>query len=282
MMPNDMPLQSKAFKSFYGFASTISFILLFSFFGWWTYIQVVDAPSSLRELFSASYGVVAFWGALLGFGISGRWGGLKSAVGKALFFFSLGLLFQVFGQAVYSYYSLFLHVEIPYPSLGDVGYFGSVILYIYGSLLIAKVTGIGFSLKTSFLAKLVSVMLPLAILAASYFLLIRGVSDGTEDLLTKVLNFGYPLGQAVYLAITLLAYFLSKNILGGIMKDKILLLLFALTFQYVADFMFIYLNNAGVWTTAGLNELTYLVAYFVMAQSLLKFGRALYEFKDFE
>jgi hypothetical protein len=49
------------------------------------------------------------------------------------------------------------------------------------------------------------------------------------------------------------------------------MLIFAFVLQYAADFMFLYQHNNDTWKTAGLNELVYLIAYFVMTLSLISF-----------
>ena len=56
------------------------------------------------------------------------------------------------------------------------------------------------------------------------------------------------------------------------MKKKVLWILGALCLQYAADFTFLYLNSRGMWVSGGVNDLMYLVGYFVMAIALIQFN----------
>lgn len=248
--------------------------IIFAFFvGWWVFIAVnglQDGPQA--EVFGSCYGVMALFGGVSGLIISQRWGGFRSKIGRAVGLIALGLLAQEFGQLMYSYLGA-VSEEVPYPSLGDIGYFGSVLLYIAAGLQLASAAGAKFSLKDRS-KKIIAALLPLSILLASYLYFLRGYEfdfSSTTSTLAVILDFGYPLGQATYLAIALTAYFLSKKLLGGVMKPVILFILFALGVQYVSDFMFLYQNYNETWITAGSNDLVYLISYFVMTLALVAF-----------
>ncbi len=252
-------------------------VSFFAFTAWWLYINFIlksSDPSSIsNQAFAATYGIVALMGGVAGLITSKIWGGRKSLIGRALLFFSIGLLAQEFGQLAYSYYLYVLKVEIPYPSVGDIGYFSSVLFYIYASLQLLKATGAKFSLKYRS-KKIIAITLPLILLASSYAFFLRDYQfdfSSYKATLTVLLDFGYPLGQATYIAIALLTYLLSRNLLGGIMKNKVLFVLFALVVQYVADFSFLNAAKAEKVFPAGANDYVYLLAYTVMALALNSF-----------
>jgi hypothetical protein len=257
--------------------NTLKFFVLvfFAFFAaWWVYITYViesaDPSSFHNQAFGATYGIVSLVGGVIGLIASSRWGGIKSLIGRALVFFSLGLLAQEVGQLTYSYYTHVLHVEIPYPSWGDLGYFSSIFFYIYAAWQLAKVAGVKFSLKDTG-KKVIATVLPLALLVTSYMYFLKGYQFDFSHPLTMLLDLGYPLGQTVYIIIALMTYLLSKKLLGGIMRNKVLFILVALLVQYVADFAFL---NAAKNQTAypgGANDLMYLIAYAVMALALNSF-----------
>jgi hypothetical protein len=254
------------------------FIVLFLFFAlWWLYITLFirggDHNSINNQVFAATYGVIALLGGVVGLVASRRWGGPKSLLGRALLFFSLGLLAQEFGQLVYSYYVYVEKIQIPYPSLGDIGYFGSVLLYIYAASQFAKAAGVGFALKRRSKQAL-ALVLPLILLIGSYIVFLRGYQfdfSSFKASLTVVLDFGYPLGQATYIAIALLTYLLSKNLLGGVMKRKFLFVLAALVMQYIADFSFLEAAKNSKVFPAGANDFMYVLSYTLMALALNSF-----------
>lgn len=244
---------------------------------WWLWLRFVinDTENIQNQTFAAVYGVMALSGGLIGLYVAKKWGGLKSVLGKSLVFFSLGLFMQEFGQLAYSYYIYFLKQDIPYPSIGDIGYFGSIPLYICGAILLARASGASFSMK-SFAGKIQAFIIPLILLVVSYYMFLRGYEFDWSQPMTVFLDFGYPLGQAVYISIALLAFLFSRKLLGGVLRSKILLVLFALSIQYAADFTFLYQTHHETWSAGGINDYMYLVSYFVMTLALLGFAN-LYE-----
>lgn len=248
-------------------------LLIFLFFNfWWLIVHFSGQPpdSIPNQFFGATYGVLALWGAVWGLSTAKRWGGLKSIMGKALIAFSLGLFAQEFGQLAYSFYTYFLHVDVPYPSIGDVGYFGSIPLYIYGIVMLAHASGLKVSLK-SFKNKIQAFIIPLVLLLFSYQAFLMGYTFDWSQPLRIFLDFAYPLGQSLYVAFALLTYLLSRKMLGGIMRNKILLVLFALVVQYVADYTFLLLATKGEAYPGSIVDYIYLIAYFLMAFSLFQF-----------
>ncbi len=251
----------------------ITIALGFFFFGWWIINQIFGQKGDASlENYSDTYFVTALSGAVYGFFAAKQWGGRKSLFGKATLAFSLGLLGQVFGQLVYSYYALVKHVEVPYPSLGDIGFFGSVLLYIIGILLLMKALGSKFGLATM-PQKIIAIIAPLALLIGSCVVLLQGYQSSGDTLVT-LLDFAYPIGQAFYISLALLTYILSFKLLGGIMKNKILLLLAALVMQYAADFLFIYSSARDEWYAGGIDDLLYQISYLMMAIALIQIGKA--------
>jgi len=252
---------------------TVAIFIYAALLSFWSYIAIngLQGDHSIAELFSGIYGIMALFGGIFGLTVGRHFGGFKSFIGATVMYISLGLLAQVAGQLTYSAYTQLFNIEIPYPSWGDVGYFGSVIFYIMAAWSAVKAVRTKVALKSA-LNKALVVIVPIGLLTLSYVVFLSNYKYQDGQLLATILDFGYPLGQAIYIAIALLALVLSRKFLGGIMKNVILLLIFAFFLQYVADFMFLYQHNQDTWKTAGLNELVYLTAYFVMTMSLIKFN----------
>ncbi len=264
-------------KTFLRDKKVISAIILFVVLSlWWLYIAINHLQGTGRthaEIFGASYGVMALFGGFVGLMVSKRWGGFRSLIGKSTGLIALGLLAQEFGQLTYSYLGT-KTTDVPYPSIGDIGYFGSIILYIVGVFYLIKAVRVKSTLsKVSYRAIIVA--LPIILLTASYWIFLRGYQADPTNKLATILDFGYPLGQAFYFSLAILAYLLSRKYLGGLMKPVILLLIVALLTQYASDFTFLYRNNQGTWQTAGINDFMYLTSYFMMTISLLAFGRVI-------
>lgn len=254
----------------------VAALIFATFTAFWSYLGIkgLRGDTNEAELFSALYGSMALFGGLVGLTISKRWGGSKSLIGKSVLFISLGLLAQAAGQITYSMYTYLFHQEIPYPSFGDFWYFGSVILYILAMWSLLKALNVKTGLK-SHKNKFLILVLPIALLSFSYFEFLRGYEFDFSNPLVVFLDFGYPFGQAIYVSLALLAYLLARPYLGGIMKPVISFLIVALVIQYVSDFTFLYQVSKETWETGGINELMYLVSYFVMTLSLIMFNSAI-------
>ncbi len=248
-------------------------LFLFLFFTiWW----LNDSPGRSSNYFWGElenvYGLLALWGSICGITIAHKWGGFKTVIGRAIFMFSFGLLAQEFGQLAYGYYNFFLEIPVPYPSIGDIGFFGSILFYIYGVLLLAKAAGVKVKTK-SFLTKIQSILIPTVILILGYLFLLQDYQFDWLNPIIIFLDFGVPLGQAIYISIAILTYFLSKGVLGGLMKNKILFVLLALLIQFTADYTFIYQASRDLWVVGGLNDYMYLTSYFLMTLAILELNR---------
>lgn len=258
----------------------VAIILLIILTCWWVILLLSGVKeTSQNYLFGATYGLMAVWGGAWGVINARKWGFIKSIMGRAVLVLSLGLLFEEFGQLVFSYYNLFANVIVPYPSLADLGFFGIIPLYSYGAFLLAKASGIKVSLR-SFKNKIQAFLIPLAMLSVGYFLFLSDYVVDLSNPLKTFLDFAYPLGDAIYISITILAYSLSRKLLGGIMRSKILFLLFAFVLQFIADFNFLFQSSRGTWLNAGYGDYLYLVAYFAMTLGLLQLNTVLVKLKS--
>jgi len=264
-------------------AKKLSVILFVVLALWWVVISLVWNNESVQAnlIWGASYQLMAILGVIFGFIVSKSWGGRKSVMGKTVLFFSIGLLLQVFGQTVFSIYN-FLGVELPYPSLADVGYFLSIPFYIYATILLAKASGASLSLKFIH-KKIQAVIIPVIVLIASYVVFLRGYEFDWSSALSSLrvlLDFGYPLGQALYVSLAVLVLVLSKDLLGGVMRSKVLIIVFALAIQYAADYNFLFQAYNGSWVNGSYGDLIYLFAYFIMALALINLGSVFEKIKE--
>jgi hypothetical protein len=254
--------------------SKITYLLLFTyalFVFWWGFLYLKGQQEGKLNLsYGLAYALVAVAGGINGLLVAKKWGGFKSEVGRGLSFFSIGLLSLAFGQLVFSYYNFVSNVEVPFPSLADVGYTSIIVFYILGGLALAKAAGSKFRLKT-LTGKLFVLFIPLVMLSLSYFVLLRDVDVEGLGQLAKLLSFGTPLAQAVYISIALATYQLSRKLLGGVMRKRIMFLIVALVAEYVAEFTFFYQANRGTYYNGGIDDLLFATAIIVMILGIHSF-----------
>lgn len=241
---------------------------------WWGVLALVTEPEAFsRYVFGASYGLMAVFGGVYGLVTAKKWGSFKSSLGRSILYLAMGLLLAEFGQLIFSYYNIVKEELIPYPSMADIGFFGNMLLYILGGFALTKVLGVGLMIKRSPLKVLAGIALPSLLLIATYILFLKGYDSTGVSKLQLLLDFGYPLGDAVYVSLAGVALLCTARSLGGIMKKPLLILLFAFVAQYVADFNFLYQNSHETWVNGGYGDFLYLFAYFVMTLSLINLAR---------
>lgn len=241
---------------------------------WWLILQFIgyeEVSESRNLIWAATYQLVAVFGGVGGLLVSRGWGGGRSVLGRSILAFAVGLLFQVFGQSTFSFYNLLLKVDIPYPSIADIGFFGSIPLYIYATVLLARASGVAVTLR-SFARQIQALAIPLVILVFSYLFFLREYEFDWSEPLRVLLDFGYPFGQAIYISLAILAYLLSKGVLGGVMKGRILFILLALVVQYAADYNFLFQAANETWRNGGYGDFLYMLAYLTMTLGLYQLG----------
>lgn len=250
--------------------------------GWWLAINLrSDVSTSEVKAFSDSIWLLSFTGGVYGLLAARKWGGFKSVFGKSISFFSLGLLSQGVGQLVYIFYDYVLGNENPYPSVADVFFFATIPLYIFALYNLAIALSVKFS-KANILGKIATFIVPIAVLAVTYQNFLKGYERCFEDPdtleiicstpVTTFLDFAYPIGGAIYISIAVLIFVLSRQALGGIMRNKISILLLGLFIQYAAEVHYLYLTYHEELELGELNDLLYLTAYFVIAISIINLG----------
>ncbi len=266
------------FNNTAGKVATILFVILTI---WWISLNPFsnsDLTQEHRYIWGSLYQIIALIGGLYGLYISKKWGGLKSIMGKTIILFSIGLLLQVFGQSVYSYYNLYAHIDTPYPSIGDIGFFGTIPAYFFAGFLLTELFGI--KSRIEFLgSKILLVLVPYLILAVQYVFILRDYDFDWNNKLKIFLDLGYPMGDALIISIAILAFLLSFNALGGLMKKPIMFLVVALFVQYFADIYFFYEANRGANFVGAVPDFLYSFSYLVMTLALVSLGETYKQIK---
>src|SRR4051812_7860315 len=146
----------------------------------WLFLLLAGKKSGTWNYwYSFLFGLIPFFGGLVGMFKARIWGGLKSALGKAVFFISLGLFLWGAGENIWSYYNFIKHVPAPYPSVADVGFAPSIFFWILGTAFLSIATGALFALRKTHLAKVFAIAVPVLLLVPSYYIQITLARGGT-------------------------------------------------------------------------------------------------------
>jgi hypothetical protein len=232
-------------------------------------------------LYSFLFGLVPFFGGLIAMISARMWGGLGSAVGRAVIFIGLGLFLWGSGENIWSYYNFFMGEPAPYPSLADLGFAPSVFFYTLGTVYLAKASGAKYGLRNKF-AKIFLILAPIAILIMSYYVQIQLARGGVlipegETLLKAILDIAYPLGNFLGLMIAVIVSGLSFKYLGGRYVFDISAIMLGLAVMYVGDSVFSYTTTTGTFYNGSFGDLILTLGLFFMTFGVLGFCSSLKE-----
>lgn len=243
-------------------------------FIWWLKIFFSGLTEGAENhWFNIVYGWIGFLGAMHGLFVAyQKWGGHRSIIGRGLIFLSLGLLGEWFGNAVWGYANVVLHEEVPYPGLADVGFFSIIPFYGLGMWHFAKAAGIKFSLRTLG-GQFQAIIIPAIMVIISWALFLKEIPFDLSQPLKLFLDYGYPGGEAITVSIAILTYSLSRKLLGGKMRGRILFVIVCLLAQYITDYSFLYTVGIETYYNASFVDLMYASSLTLMALCLVCFRK---------
>ncbi len=209
-------------------------------------------------------------GGIIGVFIARSWGLFKSSIGKSVFFLSAGLLSWGIGNVVWSYYNFFKNIPVPYPSLSDFGFVTSYPLWTIGMINLPHALGGKFGFKKWY-SKLLIVLIPVFVLALSYYLLVfitkNNIIFTPFTSYTKLFfDIAYGTLDVILLTIALILG-TSFKFFGGKYKLSIYTILIGFIFLYVADFLFSYTTSVNSYYNGGIADF-----FFTISLAILSFG----------
>lgn len=251
------------------------FVLMVLF---WASLFFTDKRSGdLNFWYSFLFGLIPLFAGFVGMVKASIWGGFKSALGKAVFFVSLGLLLWGLGELVWSYYNFFRDVPAPYPSLADIGFAPSIFFWILGTAYLSVATGALFALRKSHYAKIITVVVPFLLLIPSYYVQVKLAKGGVlipedETLLKTVLDIAYPFGDFLALTFAALVFGLSYQYVGGLYRRAVSFILAGLAVMYCGDSIFSYTTTEGTYYNGNWGDLVLTTGLFLLSFGILAFA----------
>lgn len=236
---------------------------------WWLYLFVTHAINTQSNyLFGFFFSFIPLFGGMFGLVNFHNWGSFSSVMGKSVLFISLGLITWGIGQVIFSFYNIFLDVEVPYPSLADVSFVLSWPLWGIGVYYLSRATGARFGLRSTG-GKWLFLTIPVATIALSYYFLIviarGGVLTDPDGFWGLFFDLAYPFGSVVLITLVALVYSLSIGFLGGKFRIAIYLILIGFVLNYIADFSFSYTTTIETFYSANWVDLLFSSAMFLLS-----------------
>lgn len=222
-------------------------------------------------LYNVMYGAIFFTGGAIaikyGIGFS-----LKTNLGKMLFFLGLGLLSFWGGNVIWVYYTFFLKVPIPYPSLADGSYALLPPLMTIGMVYLIRVY------KTLLTKNVIRDSIIIIIIS---FIAIFGffAKPNLSPELPFIQNFFsvyFPFGDVVIISIALI----SLRIGGGKMHPSLYIFSFGLVLQTIADLLFTYRIAVETYWNGDISDLFYTLSAYTMSVGLFEIIHSLSQVSD--
>jgi hypothetical protein len=216
-----------------------------------------SSPSLTRYIFSGiGQFLIILVAAIIGFDRIKSFT-FKSAIGKSLLLISFGLLSWGLGALIWFYYNIASQTEVPYPSLADIGFLGTIPLAAFGLFWLLKNIKIEFDKKTIFKLAII----PIIVFLFTYWLFIHTKLAEDVPTLEKILNVTYPMGDVVFLSFTFVILSLVK---GGKLFKSIGIICVGFIVQAAADFSFSWTTAVGTYYTGSFPDILFALAFFAL------------------
>ncbi len=161
------------------------------------------------------------------------------------------------GQAVWTWYEVVLGVEVPFPSLADIGYLAFPVLASVG---VALYHANNRSQRSSIGAALEGALLAASLFAISWFTLLQGlIESGSPSAYGFWLSLAYPIGDVILLAMVLHAVSQLRSA-----PASLWLLCTGLVVMAVADSAFVWMVEQGSFSTGGWVDLAWITAFAII------------------
>ncbi len=216
-------------------------------------------------------GFIPSIGAIVGFIRMQQWGGIRSKVGRSVFFISLGLLSWAIGQWIWTYYNLFLNVEVPYPSWADFGYGPTYIWWAIGIAMLANLTSVKNYNRS--LERILLLCVPITMAIIIYYIIYSGIHDGegflnTDNPVKLFFDIYYPLSDVIIMIIIILTSSLELNHLGHRVRLPFVIIMAGLISMYVSDFTFSYTTTVGTYYIGAAADWLFAISMFLLSLGL--------------
>lgn len=196
-------------------------------------------------------------------------------------YFAIGIILWMLAESIWAFYTLFLKIDVPYPSLADlfwvVGYVVlGMSLYLRYQTLQSKPTARQFTILAA--ASALFIFLSLFFVLPSVIESIRdAMAEGftIASLLENILNVLYPTGDLILLVMSVFIFFTLRS---GEYSLPWRFIAVGLVCSSLADLIFVYATSQGLYypngrvtLLTGLSDTANGLSYAIMALGLLAF-----------
>jgi len=247
-------------NNFYRFV-ILSFIILSA---WFLHIYINAATESEEALYWVLFtGVIPLSGVRYFLRLPRK----QTNTTKAVFFFCAGMVSQGVGLLVWNTYNR-VGVAIPYPSWADVGYAGTIFWYLLGALYLTHnrwITRGEAYLKSK---ETLLLLAPIMVLLGGLSFYLANINISIIEQITILLNIMYPVGHVLSVLLLIYGYIKNKHHLIRAERLVFLLILLAVSMQFITDYSFVIAFQLEAFENGGILDYIFTIDYLVMNLAL--------------
>lgn len=213
-----------------------------------------------------TYGYIALVG--ISYGMLQLKKQISSPLGTTVKWLCFGLLSQFVGLQIWTAYNL-QGIDVPYPSLADLGYFGLIPCYLYAALSLTHADWVKKNIAASRKNAIIFLSPPFFMMTALmvYFSLTRGFS--IQPYMSDILAILFPVGEIIPMTILLYSFILGSRSKSQMTKYLMGFVLFGFFLQFLAEYSFIFSASLGAYVNTNAIDYIYCISYTYMALTIV-------------
>jgi signal transduction histidine kinase/DNA-binding response OmpR family regulator len=187
------------------------------------------------------------------------------------FFVLLGLALACWssGEVIWGFYEVVLNVEVPFPSIADIGYLSAIPFAV--AAMAVYPTAERSRATTRIRSVLDALIIATSVLFVSWaFVLAPALQQGGATAFETVVSLAYPVGDVVIASVAIMAIHRGR-VLGRL---PLLLVAVGMLANAVSDSVYAYLTQVGKYSSGDIIDLGWFTAYLLIALAAVVPSRA--------
>jgi hypothetical protein len=226
--------------------------------------------SLMNQIFSLMINIMYLYGFFISIlGITRYHLGV-STMGKSIMYIGGAFLVYFIADSIWTYYSIVLYIDIPYPSVADIFYILFYPMIMLGFLTFLQLLHQKISWKIYLEAIIISCFILFVLMGISQIHITEIFSSAT-----RLLDFLY-----VFFDVLLFGFaYTGVRIGGGELKPILVLMAIGMFLEAVSDTLFTLANNNGWYFNGSFYDMVYILAFLVECTAVVQIIQR-FSFKD--
>lgn len=244
----------------------VIFVILFGIvIAWGIYLQFLPSTRTVWNFdYNIANAIIYFFGALVGYFYALGYH-FHDKLKKGILLISTGQLSWAIASFMWSYYNIFLQVDIPSPSFADVFFLAFILFISSGTIYLLSYAKTNITHEN---ARDTMTIILVTYIAVFLFISPPDLSSHLS-ILEMVFNFMYPVGDAFLFALALVGVRIGKGFLSVPMRY----LMAGLLLQAIGDFIYGYRTLHGIYWNGDISDMLYTCSGFLVSVAIISLSK---------